>query len=246
MDYILGLNDRESFSRQDYYYEARRKGFTGSDETLNKRISLMLNDGEIARVGRNKYVVKSDKMYKYKHQYSALSCRVVNLLKEKYLYLEFTIFELIQLNEFVNHLLAHNIVFLSVEGDIIDFVFDMLKEAFPGKVLIDPTQDVFDRYWTDDMIVLLKLVTEYPKSKNEPWQIRIEKLLVDIMAEPLIRSSFGASEFPTIFEDVFSKFVIDESCLFRYARRRGIENNMIKFITEETNVRLRTRSDNND
>ena len=48
------------------------------------------------------------------------------------------VFELIQLNEFVNHLIGNNTIILSVESEMMDFVFMSLKDRYPGSVLLDP------------------------------------------------------------------------------------------------------------
>ena len=51
---------------------------------------------------------------------------VASLIQEQFPLLDFSIMELIQLNDFVNHQIAHNVLFLSVEVDMIEFVFDSL------------------------------------------------------------------------------------------------------------------------
>lgn len=120
-------------------------------------------------------------MSNYRHEYSEEACAAARAIREAFPAVEFTIFELVQLNEFVNHQLAHNVLFLSVEDDIIDFVFDLLKEQFPGKVLLDPTPELYHQYWYDGMIVLNKLVTEAPRGNEEAWHTRLEKMLVDLV-----------------------------------------------------------------
>lgn len=48
-------------------------------------------------------------------------------------------------------------------------------------------------------------------------------------------------EIPTVYEEAFLKYVIDESSLFRYAKRRGADKKIKKFIQDETNVQLRRK-----
>lgn len=57
----------------------------------------------------------------------------------------------------------------------------------------------------------------------EQVQEALEKLLVDVVADPLLLDSVSESEYPTIYEDAFSKYVVDESCLFQYAARRAVD-----------------------
>ncbi|WP_431309861.1 DUF6577 family protein, partial [Staphylococcus aureus] len=75
-------------------------------------------------------------------------------------YLDFRIFELVQLNEFVNHQIAHNIVFVSVEGELEADVFNTLWEKHKGSVLLKPDADELFRYMNEDMVVIIKLPTE--------------------------------------------------------------------------------------
>ena len=177
----------------------------------------------------------------YDHEYSDLAVEVASLIQEQYPLVDFSILELIQLNDFVNHQLAHNVLFLSVESDVIEFVFDMLKDQYFGKVFINPTLEMYHQYWSDNMIVINKLTTEAPKSAGIPWYTRLEKLLVDIVADPLLLDSVSESEYPTIYEDAFSMYVVDESCLFRYAARRAVDKKIKKLIREKTNITLRTK-----
>ena len=148
--------------------------------------------------------------------------------------------EKIQINIKVKNSKIINVLFLSVEDDIIDFVFDLLKEQVPGKVLLDPTPELYHQYWYDGMIVLNKLVTEAPRGNEEAWHTRLEKMLVDLVSDPLLQEVISKSEYPAIFEGAFSGYVIDESCLFRYAKRRAAEKRLRALIREKTNITLRT------
>ena len=195
-----------------------------------------MDNGVIARVGRNAYCIPQNGERVYSYQYSDLANEVADTIIDAHPYLRFSITELVQINEFANHQIAHNVIFLSVEDDVADFVFVTLKDKYPGKVLLNPNAELFHRYWYDN-----KLITEAPKGKECPWHARLEKVLVDILNEPLWLESISESELPTIYEDAFSRYVIDESCLFRYAQRRTAEKRIKAFIAEKTNIALRTK-----
>lgn len=239
--YFDGIKNKMSFTRQDLLQSFRNGGFRLSDASFCKKIESMVKDGEIIRVGRNVYCFPKRDKGVYKHEYSVLAIEVADLVREQYPLLEFSILELIQLNDFVNHQIAHNILFLSVEAEIMDFVFDTLKEQYPGKVLINPTPEIYHQYWSDNMIVIGKLTTEAPKGLTASWHTRLEKLLVDIVSEPLISESVSENEYPNIYEDAFLRYVVDESCMFRYAKRRKAEKKIRKLIKEKTNITLRIK-----
>ena len=237
---IRALAEKKSFSRQEFFQVFREKGFEAGEESLKKTLQKMLNDGTIVRVGRNAYCVPVKGMSQYEYQYSNISNNVARIIKDNHPYLEFLIFELFQLNEFVNHQLAHNIIFVSVESEIMDFVFNTLKESYPGRVLVNPTIEVFHQYWVDNMIVVIKMITEAPKGQRQKWHTRIESILVNLMTVPLLQESISENEYAAIFEGAFTRYVIDESCLFRYAKRRGAYNKIKRFIKEKTKSTLRT------
>ena len=237
--YLELLKNKESFSRAELMNAMQTKENPISEASFKAKLQKMLKNEEIIRVGRNAYCVAKDGVSIYSYDYCDESKEIVNTIQNKFPYLNYTIMDFVQLNEFVNHQLAHNVIFLSVEGNLGDFVFDELKKEYPGKVLINPTPKIYHQYWYDGMIVIGKLVTEAPMGKVEKWNTRLEKLLVDIMTNSILISSISESELPNIYEEAFNKYVVDESCMFRYAKRRGAEKKIRDFIKNNTNVQLR-------
>ena len=217
----------EDTSSQALLKSFREGGFELGNAAFCKKIESMIRECVLIRAGRNLYCIQQRDKRVYSHKYSELAVEIACLLKENYPLLDFSILELIQLNDFVNHQLAHNVLFLSVEADIMDFVFDTLKEQYPGKVLINPTPEIYHQYWSDNMIVIVKLTTEAPKGMVEAWHTKVEKLLVDVISEQLISEAVSVSEYPNIYEDTFARYIVNEGCMFRYAKRRGTEKKIV-------------------
>ena len=240
LQYLGTLHSQRSFSRDDLRVAMKNCGMYSSEASFKSKLQWLINSGKIVRVGRNAYCIPSDGLYKYRYEHSKLSEDVAGRLQENHPYLDFTIFELAQLNEFINHQVAHNALFVSVEADLGGFVFDTLKAAYPGKILLYPNIDAYHQYWSSDMIVIGKLITESPKDREIPWAARLEKILVDIITDPLLSSTVSESEYPGIYWNAFRKYVVDESCLFRYAKRRGSDGKIYQLITQ-TGLQLRTR-----
>ena len=243
MQILEKLRDASSFTRKELFDAMHDCGMSISDASFRYNLQKLINSGYIVSVGHNAYYVakEDDNTHHYQYDYSEQAKSVITIISEKYPNIKFSVFELVQLNEFVNHLLAHNLIFVSVENNYGDFVFDALKEAHPGRVLLYPTPDTFHQYWYSDMIVIRKLVTEAPNNRQRPWAARLEKILVDIIADPLIINSISASEYPIIYTDAFQKYIVNECCLFRYAKRRGVENEILHLIKNKTKISLRTR-----
>ena len=239
--YFKGVIDKPTFSRQELMNSFRDGGFDLSIASFNKKLNTMLENGEILRSGRNTYYLPKNGLHTYSHNYSDASVDISNYLSESYPLLKFSIFEFVQLNAFINHQISNNVIFVQVEPDIIDFVFEALKEQFPGRVLLKPSAEVFHLYWSENMIVLDNLISEAPRNEQPVWGSRIEKILVDLFAEPLLKESISFSEYPTIFENAFSNYAINESSMFRYAKRRNAYKKILEFINKETPIILRTR-----
>lgn len=239
--YYDGLLDVTRFTRKELLESFRMAGYMLSEASFYKKVEELVKNGQIIRVGRNVYSLPDDKRLTYEYKYSELAEEVAQEIAQQYPYVNFTIFEFVQLNDFVNHLIAHNVIFLSVEAEIMDFVFETLRDKYPGKVLINPTVEIYHQYWSDNMIVLGKLTTEAPKGQKASWHTRLEKMLVDIMAEPLLLASISRAEYPHIYEDAFDRYIVDENGLFRYASRRKVTKKIKELIRKETDIVLRTK-----
>jgi hypothetical protein len=227
-------------TRKDVVASLARKHAGLSKASYSFQLDKLLKAGQLVRVGHNAYQVSGKQSNTYSYAYSDISCRIAEILIKRYPLVDFRIFEMVQLNDFVNHLLAHNTIFVSAENDVLDFVFNTLQAEYPGKVLLRPSLDGYHRYRTDDMIVLERLLTEAPRGdQSARWHTSLEKLLVDVVADKFIRSSISPSEYEFIFQDAFELYTIDERKMFRYARRRNAEKKIRKIIAEQTNVKLR-------
>lgn len=239
--YYEGLLDATCFTRKELLESFRMAGYMLSEASFYKKVEELVKDGQIIRIGRNVYSLPDDKRLSYEYKYSELAEEVAQEIAQQYPYVNFSIFEFVQLNDFVNHLIAHNIIFLSVEAEIMEFVFETLRDKYPGKVLINPTVEIYHQYWSDNMMVLGKLTTEAPKGQKASWHTRLEKLLVDIVAEPLLLASISRAEYPHIYEDAFDRYIVDENGLFRYATRRKVAKKIKELIRTETDIVLRTK-----
>ena len=234
------LKNKETFGRQELFHvlEDQFKGLSQASYQL--KMQRLLDSGQIARAGRNMYYIPDKQMLMYHYDYSELAQQIQKMISETHPFLEYRIFELIQMNEFLNHQIAHNAVFISVEADLGDFVFETLKEKFPGKILLNPSVKEYHLYWQDDIIVIGKLLTEAPKGKKEIWNTCLEKMLVDIMADKVLKTTFSEAEYPGVLEQAFQKYIIDESQMFRYAKRRHIKDDILDIIRNQTPIKLRT------
>ena len=126
---ILKKIDKNVFDRKDIL-EAVLSEFPDFKETsMRNFMEKLLNDKFIIRVGRNRYVLNDNKT-DYKGKFSEDAEVLIRDIKVQYPYINFQIWELNWLNEFLNHLLAHNRIFLDVENDGCEFVYSSLRGKF--------------------------------------------------------------------------------------------------------------------
>lgn len=141
------------------------------------------------------------------------------------------------MNEFVNHLLAKNTIFIEVENMLDESIFNLLFNRYPH-VLHNPSLDEYYKYAGDETIIVRKLISEAPPPFGQYRQASLEKLLVDLFGRGISGSILSRSEYRAIYEDAFQKYNINQGKMFRYARRRGIEKAIRDFIHEETRIVL--------
>ena len=230
------IGNNSSFTRSDMQAVIEECGYNTSESITNHMITRMLAAGDIVRIGRNRYCVSGfQKTYQFPH--SEFAVAVADEIVDAHPYLEFRVFELVQLNEFVNHQMAHNIVFVSVEGGLEEDVFNTLWEKHKGAILLKPNVDELFRYISENMVVIVKLPSESPKGISVFWDTRLEKMLVDIAVDKLLRKVVYSGEYPAIYHDALSKYVVDKSVMVRYARRRGALKKYRDFLVKEAGIK---------
>mgnify|MGYP007122633325 CR=1 FL=1 len=158
----------------------------------------------------------------------------MNQIKETYPYVTFTVFETVLMNDFLNHLIAQNTVFIQAEKESSIYVFRFLQEKGYQNVMYKPGKNEFDLYWSRDEIVVADIISEAPLRTDEPHKIMLEKMLVDMIADKLISTTFSKAEFPDVIEQAQSRYYLDKIRLLRYARRRNREKEMKQYLEGNT------------
>ena len=209
----------DGFSR-DAFIREMKKAYS-----ILYRLRSMLGSGDVIHVGWNRYTVPKEK-HVYHHRYSDAATEIAGMTQEEYPDALFQVFETVQLNEFMNHQIAHNAIFLYVENELEPFVFDTLWRKRGRGVMLKPRLEEYYRYFSDDMVVVGRLPSESPKGKGRPWESRLEKILVDIMVDKLLKEIVPAEETGIIVREAFESYYIDDKAMFRHARRKGAEKKL--------------------
>ena len=214
-----------------------------SERSIYWLLRKLQDENQIQKLGKNIFESSCQKKQKipYTYEHSGEWGLIVSIIEKVYPLLDFQAWELIQFNEFVNHQIAHNTIFIEVEAMLEEAVFHTLRNHFPC-VLLCPSEDAFYQYRSPEQtIVVLKLISEAPKPSRQSHSALLEKLLVDLFSRKLTGHLIEHAEYPAVYEDAFSKYLIDQKKMFRYARRRGVEEDIKEFIRASTNIKLITK-----
>lgn len=225
----LLLNTTE-FSKQDYYELLRNNGYVKKYTSYLVNFQKLINDGKVHRIGRNKYCAEKKEYRSYSHLYSDEAVKIADCIKSNHPFADFVIFETVQLNEFLNHQIGKNTIFAYVDIDVADFVYETLNTEFSEMVMLSPKPKEFHQYRSENTVVISRLISESPKNTDIPWQISLEKMLVDVIADRLVRETFSESEYSNIFDTAFERYIIDKSRLIRYASRRNAVSKIRNYI----------------
>ena len=219
---LLKLSDKTAYCRDDLLQIFRSEKQDLTNSAFRWTLYNLLQEQKIFKSDYDMYVVvKPQFLPVYKPYYSDKARTVIKMLEEKYPDLNFVIFESVLLNEFLNHQIAQNTIYVQVEKEVSSFIFDIMQEEYTGSVLYKPKKNDFDRYWTRDCIVVLDLISQAPLSQEAPHAICAEKMLVDIIAEKSMAATFSPSELAFVYENVMRNYQIDRRRMNRYAGRRG-------------------------
>ena len=203
------------------------------DSSYHWAVCGMLKSGVLTKLARNVYVVQNEREKPvYRPAYSALAKKLIEQISEKYPSVHFTVFETALMNDFLNHLVAQNTVFIQVEKDVSVFVFRFLQELGYEHLLYKPKKADYALYWEKDCIVVTDMVSEAPLSATAPHEICLEKMLVDMYCDKLISSAYSKSEYPEVLKQAMETYHIESTKMMRYARRRGREDEMKKILEE--------------
>ena len=206
-----------------------------SDNSLIWMIGDLVKRGKLVHAGRDQYVLSDRKKDVYSPVYSQYAVDIKNRIAGKYPAIGFTVFESTLLNEFRNHLIARNTIFLQTERDTSAFVFDFIRENVQANVLYKPSEKEYARYWQPDMIVVLDWTSQAPLNLAAPHDITVEKMLVDIYCDKTIRLTYSGSEYKSIVNAVYDRYNVDTVRLLRYAGWRNKADKIKAFLQSINN-----------
>lgn len=229
------LSHHSDFSTEDFFIMLQQDEPDIGRSTVYKLLKELCDQNIITRTGRGKY--NSFGRSEYQYQLSNTAKKLSLKIQKEYPLVDFRIWELYQMNEFLNHQMAHNTIIVDVEDELDETVFNFLFEKYPH-VLFCPSYEEYYRYTGNQTIVVKKLISEAPSCDDRYHLAPLEKILVDLFGKGISGAIIPKSEYPVIFEESFQKYNINTAMMFRYARRRGCEKKVKEFTKVNTGLDL--------
>ncbi|MCF0111931.1 MAG: hypothetical protein HUJ58_08510 [Erysipelotrichaceae bacterium] len=241
-DYMLQTKMPDyAITRQDILKLVRESEPEFREGQMKRLLAHLIETSKIEHVGHNRYrkIKKTVNKANYENRYSETALKIIAIMEVEFSLVDYRIWELSWLNEFMNHQLGRNFIFLEVEKDGCEFIFDRMMSDFAGKVLLKPDSDQIIRYGVNDGIIVSRLISESPKGKTEEYHLTLEKLVVDLFANKQLKGMLSMGDYPEALETVFAVYEVDQVKMFRYARRRNKEKELKEFLLSKTKVELK-------
>ncbi len=232
LDLFSGEKD-ETVSIQRLYKKAIERGYEGTIATFRVWVHLLKKEGLLQRVKTGIYKRNAEKVV-YKVPVDYFMKQIALFLRKKYNGIMYDIWNVSLLNEFMRYTFNRSFYILDVEPDIKDFVFEYLQEKSIN-VFMDISKDEVYRYVLPskkNTVVLFSLVSESPLEKIDDIYVpRLEKIMVDIIANNVFDVIVDDTE--NVYKNICDKYIVNEKKLFRYARRRGKEEEVMRMLKKE-------------
>lgn len=230
------LNSIETFLPQtpftkelirEYYL---KNGEAVTEQNLNVRLNRLKTKGIIVNIGRGWYKLNNRKNFE-PEIYPAVK-KVSGKLKKDFPFLHYLIWSTAWLNAFATLQLFRCVQVVEVEAGSEEAVFNRLKEAFPYKTFLNPSEADWIHYMADqeECVVVKTQVSESPKYTTHAIKLaKLEKILVDLYCDKFWLALF-ASEMHNIYTEACSGYSLNFTALLRYAGRRGKRQEIWEYI----------------
>lgn len=143
------------------------------------------------------------------------------------------------LNEWMIHQPGRFLLLVEIETTATESAFYFLKDENFRNVYLNPDDNLLERYIYEETetIIVKTLVTKAPIKKEKKISIPIlEKILVDLFVDKKLFAPFQGSELTHIYNNAYRLYALNITKLLAYARRRTKEQELLDFITKNTQL----------
>jgi hypothetical protein len=200
------------------------KGFNTEDllSSLSEQLSRLLKSGQITRIKRGVYTLTGNTKSEFFINSSDEVKKIDLHLKKQFPFISYCIWDSTAIMPYMLHLPNIKFIFVDVERDATESVFNLLNIENTKRVYLMPTSTEFERYISGfNTLIIRNLVSESPLQNKEGINTpSIEKILVDIIGDVEFSFLKGA-ELHHVYNTIFERHNVNKNKLLRYATRRG-------------------------
>lgn len=204
--------------------------------TFRWRIYNLKQAGIISSVKRGTYRLESKKAFTPPINLSLK--RIYNKIKEKFPYIEISIWETNWLANYMIHQPRTDNIIIEVDKDAMESVFALFQET-KSNVFLNPNKHDVETYLMTGKsnIVVKNLVVESPiQLQDKIYVPKIEKIIVDLFVDKDLFIMYQGQELANIYEALFETYSINQSTLNRYATKRKVKERLVDFIIQQTSI----------
>lgn len=234
---ILKFGDSPSFTRVELFeffcgYDPNLK-----DTTFRWRVHDLKALKIIYAIDKNRFTLKVKPSFQ-----PVLENRqkdVFNRVHKEFPDLKTCIWTTKWVHEFMLHQPGRSFTIIEVEKGAEELVFYFLQDNKLRNVFLNPSAEVLDKYvhQNTDSVVIKSLVTKAPLQELESISIPLlEKILVDLLADPGLFQMFQGSELAFIYNRAFERYHVNTTWMLNYSSRRQKKAELAQFLELKTNT----------
>ena len=205
-----------------------------SRQSLNAMLARLVKLGKLQRVSRGRYAADPRKAFK-----PGLLQSTVDLYKSiegHYPYASVCIYEGRWLFQFMHHLASNNSIYVEVERDAAESVFEWLRTK-GVEAYYRPDGEFIYRYVDlgKGAVIVKVLTSQSPLHEDNGVKIpALEKILVDMYCDKDFMYLQG-SEYYHVVNAAQNEYELNMPTLLRYASRRNVKDKIKKILEEAKN-----------
>lgn len=196
---------------------------TISLSSIKSTITRLVNSERLARVKRGVYSFIPAMKNSFEIVIGEKEKQLNELLKEKFPFATFCIYNGGTLAPLQHHLSYNNATYIETERTAMEAAFEYLRDN-GYEVYLNPKSDMMSTYVNlkSAPIIIKPLKTEAPTTEQDGVVVpTLEKILVDIQKDADFSYLQGA-ESDNMLSNAESLYMINYSRMYRYGRRRGL------------------------
>jgi len=228
---------RETFSRKELFDFYLRSDPGLKEATFRWRLYDLREQKIIGPISRELFSFSYKPIFKPEVEESER--RIITKIIRQFPLMKLCIWSTHILNEFMLHQPGKFITILEVEKDAVRPVFHFLKDINTKDVYLLPEEKELEWYVYEggSALIIESLVSKAPVQivKNTPVPT-LEKIIVDIFTDKTLFSTFQGSELSQIINTAYSRYQLDFTKLFSYAKRRRKETDLKEYLSHYTDI----------